>query len=189
MALQLTPFVGTTAFSDRMGDFYPELLGAGRIVQGHNVSGSMSAEVMALVDRDLRDPVWRQAFHEAINCDYRFQRGLFEVSNLRHSRNSDVPDPSLCLHFSQSTWMNYPYQVETVQVLSRTSHLREDSSPFEYGFALIKTAASLIYTIKLCQQLNLIAVTDSSRHHRLLTQTCKRDDVDLTNTCVRREGY
>ena len=35
MALQLTPLTGMTAFPDRMGDYYPEELEAGNIVQGH----------------------------------------------------------------------------------------------------------------------------------------------------------
>ncbi|MCZ6798878.1 MAG: hypothetical protein O7F12_00165, partial [Nitrospirae bacterium] len=41
MALQLTPLMGTTAFPDRMGDYYPNLLKKGRLIQGHSVSGRM----------------------------------------------------------------------------------------------------------------------------------------------------
>ncbi len=42
MALQFTPFMGATGFPDRMGDYYPELLESGRIIQGHDVSGPLS---------------------------------------------------------------------------------------------------------------------------------------------------
>ena len=76
MALQLTPMVGTTAFPDRMGDDHPELLKAGRIVQGHNVSGAMSSETSNAVNRDLADAQWRGLFQESLLNNYRFQRGF-----------------------------------------------------------------------------------------------------------------
>ena len=88
MALQLTPFVGTTAFPDRMGDSYPEFLEAGRIVQGHHVSGVMSPELIASVNQDLQDPLWRTSLSSSsLLKDYRFQRGLFDGSQIPASRN------------------------------------------------------------------------------------------------------
>ena len=62
MALQLTPLVGTTAFPDRMADYFPDLFKAGKIVQGHVVSGPMNAQVSDAVDRDLADAHWRSRF-------------------------------------------------------------------------------------------------------------------------------
>ncbi|UCH91904.1 MAG: hypothetical protein JSU60_04205 [Nitrospirota bacterium] len=85
--------------------------------------------------------------------------------------------------------MDQPFQVERVQTLSRHRLQKQEAVYFEYGWALIKTAVSLIYTIQLCDQLNLVAATDSPSHHRLLTQTCKRDQIELKNICVKREGY
>ena len=83
MALQLTPFMGTTAFPDRMGDYYPQLLEAGRIIQGHNVSGTLPPDVIAAVNHDLADPTWRSIFHEALSDDYRFQGTLFDESAIQ----------------------------------------------------------------------------------------------------------
>ncbi|UCE64305.1 MAG: hypothetical protein JSU59_03955 [Nitrospirota bacterium] len=189
MALQLTPLVGTTAFPDRMGDSYPEYLEAGRIVQGHNVSGSMSPEVIAFVDQDLQDPIWRKSFHEFLVSDYRFQRGLFDDSQIPQVGSCDKRESRVLLEFEKSDWIDKPYRVGTVQTLSRKLIVSEDSSRFEYGFALIKTSASLVYTIQLCQQLNLVAVTDSASHHRLLTRSCIREQIELANYWMKREGY
>ena len=181
MALQLTPFVGTTAFPDRMGDSYPEFLEAGRIVQGLNVSGLMSAELIASVDQDLQDPLWRKSFHEFLVSDYRFQLGLFDKSQIPQVGTSNKGETPFLLAFRPSDWIDKPYRVETVQTLSRKTLSTEESHQFEYGFALIKTSASLIYTIQLCQQRNLVAVTDSVSHHRLLVRTCMREQNDLAN--------
>ena len=68
--------VGTLAFPDRMGDDYPELLIVGRIVQGHSVSGPMSPDIVAAVNWDLEDTIWRSCFHEALKSNPQFQRGL-----------------------------------------------------------------------------------------------------------------
>lgn len=189
MALQLTPLVGTIAFPDRMGDYYPEFLATGRIIQGHNVSGSMSSEVIVSANRDLVDPEWRSSFHKALTGDYRFQRGLFDISQLQQGENSEFRDSSVWMELTKLDWMDVPYQVELIQALSRTRLSGDAAFRFEYGFALLKTAAALVYTIRLCQQLNLIAVTDSVSHHGLLARTCERDGIDLANSCVRREEY
>ena len=81
MALRLSPMMGTVAVSDRMGDDYPELLHTGQIVQGHSVSGAMSLDMMAAVDRDLRDPTWRSCFHERLRSNPQFQRGFVRPSD------------------------------------------------------------------------------------------------------------
>lgn len=189
MTLQLTPLVGTTALSDRMGDYYPEFLESGRIIQGHHVSGPMSPEVIISVNRDLTDPEWRAYFHEALMGDYRFQRGLFDVSQLQQDKNPELKDSSLWMELAKSDWIDMPYQVELIQPLSRTRLSGDAAFRFEYGFALIKTAVALVYAIRLCQQLNLIAVTDSVSYHRLLARTCERDGIDLQNSYMRRDGY
>jgi hypothetical protein len=189
MALQLTPMMGTTAFPDRMGDYHPELLKTGRIVQGYNLSGSMKPETVSAVNRDLADHQWRHLFQESLLNDRRFQRGLFADPQDSKTQQADVHYDPEWLQFGKMEWAGTPFQVETVQTLRRHRLQAEEAATFEYGWALIKTATSLIYTIQLCHQLNLVAATDSPSHHRLLTQTCKRDQIDLKNSCVKREGY
>lgn len=189
MALQLTPLMGTTAFPDRMGDYHPELFKAGRIVQGYNLSGSMKPETMSAVNRDLADYPWRGLFQASLLNDRRFQRGLFaDPQDLNAQPPNAQHDPEW-LQFQEMEWADTPFQVETVQTLSRQRLQGKEAAYFEYGWAMIKTSASLIYTIQLCHQLNLGAATDSASHHRLLTQTCERDQIMLKNSCVKREGY
>jgi len=189
MALRLTPFMGATAFPDRMGDYYPTLFKAGQIVQGHDVSGPLNTEMIVAVNRDLSDTYWRSLFHEALLSNYRFQRGLFDTSKIPQPGNPASDDHSILTEFASTDWMATPYDVEIVHGLSRSTHTSENGPCFEYGWALIKTSASLVYTIQLCQDLHLTAVTDSSSHHQLLAATCQRDGIDLANTCLKREGY
>ena len=72
MAIQLTPLTGTTAYRDRMGDQFPDLVRAGRIVQGYHVSGPLTGEVAEGVDRDLSDATWRAMFHRSLCEDRRW---------------------------------------------------------------------------------------------------------------------
>jgi len=189
MALQLTPMMGTTAFPDRMGDYHPELLKAGQIVQGYNLSGSMKPETVSAVNRDLADHQWRGIFQESLLDDRRFQRGLFADPQDPKTQSPEAQHDPEWLQFRGMEWTDTPFQVETVQTLSRHRLQGEKAAYFEYGWALIKTAASLIYTIQLCQQMKLVAATDSASHHCLLAQTCERDQIELKNSCVKREGY
>jgi len=189
MALQLTPMVGTTAFPDRMGDDHPELLQTGRIAQGYNVSGALSSGASDAVNRDLADTQWRGLFQEFLLHNYRFQRGLFpEPQNPSNGPVETQAEPEW-VQFDGIEWANTPFQVETVQALSRQRPGGKDTAHFEYAWALVKTAASLFYTIHLCHQLNVSAVTDSSAHYHLLEHTCEREQIPLINICVKREGY
>ncbi len=189
MALQLTPLVGTVAYADRMGDEYLELLKTGRIVQGHSVSGIMSPDVVTAVDRDLADPIWRASFHEALNTNRQFQRGLVTFAQDSQGQSTTPGDPAALLELQRAEWKDVPYDVERVTALSRERLSEEESYSYDYGFALIKTSASLIYTIKLCRDLEAVAVTDSVSHHQLLARTCFRDNINLENNYVKREGY
>ena len=189
MALQLTPFVGTTAFPDRMGDYYPELLDAGRIIQGHNVSGTLHPDMIAAVDRDLADPTWRSIFHDALSDDYHFQRALFDESEIRQRGNGSSVEIPLLSGFRTPDRQTTSFSVELVKTLSRRSRPHQHDPVFEYGWALVKTSAALAYTIQLCHQLHGKAVTDSFSHHRLLTLACYRERIELSNCCVKREGY
>jgi len=189
MALQLTPMMGTTAFPDRMGDYYPKLLHTGRIAQGHDFSGPMPSDTAMAVDRDLTDPDWRHSFQDFLLTDRRFQRGLFGDSEEETNRPTGAPHLGEWLDFNEPEWALRPFDVERVKTLSRQRLHGEEATQFEYGWALIKTAVSLIYTIQLCHQLSVVAVTDSSAHYRLLARTCERDEVPLENICVKRVGY
>ena len=189
MALQLTPLSGTMAFPDRMGDYYPDLLDKERIVQGYDVSGPMNAEVIPTVNRDLEDPRWRSSFHEALKSNHRFQRGLFDLFPEKGARDSGVSSPSALAKLIDPEWETTSYKVETVQALSRKRLAGKEEIHYEYGFALIRTSAALMYTIRLCHQHHLAAVTDSEAHHALLARTCARDRIDLSSNCIQREGY
>ncbi len=189
MALQLTPFMGTTAFPDRMGDYYPELLDTGRIIQGHNVSGALQPDMIAAVDRDLADPAWRAIFHDALSDDYQFQRTLFDEADIRKRENGDSLEIPVLSGFRTPDWQTTPFSVESVKALSRRSRPRHHNPGFEYGWALVKTSVALAYTIQLCRQLQGTAVTDSASHHRLLAQSCYRERIELSNSCLNREGY
>lgn len=189
MALQLTLFMGTTAFPDRMGDDYPDLLEGGRIVQGYDVSGPLSPSMITAVNRDLADPLWRSVFHMALSRDRRFQRGLLAFSIDNHGRSTVVIDSAVLSALQQPEREFAAYTVETLQHMSRKRLPENESLDFEYGFGLIKTSAALVYSIRLCQQLGLVAATDSVLHHRLLSRTCLRDTLELSNICVKREGY
>ncbi len=189
MALQLTPFMGTTGFPDRMGDYYPDLLENGKIVQGYDDSGQLSPEIATAVNRDLTDPLWRSIFHEALRNDRGFQRGLVAFSQDSQGRMTVPTNSALLGGFQQQERESAPYTVETLQAMSRRRLREQENLAFEYGFGLIKTSAALLYGIQLCGQLGLVAVTDSPGHHQLLTRTCLRDSVDLSKICVKREGY
>jgi len=189
MALQLTPFMGTTGFPDRMGDDYPDLLVSGRIVQGHDVSGRLSPEIATAINRDLTDPLWRSIFHEALRHERGFQRGLVAFSQDSQGRMTAPTDSALLMAFQQPEREFAPYTVEILQAMSRRRLPEHETLEFEYGFGLIKTSAALVYSIQLCHKLGLVAVTDSPEHHQLLKRTCLGDSVELTNICVKREGY
>lgn len=166
MALQLTPTSGTIAHSDRMGDRHPNLLERGRIVQGHHVSGPLSAEMDRRVDRDLQDGEWRELFQFALRNDLRFQRGLAEQSA---SFDPWMPD----------RWTQWRV---TLADIRRMSCLRLDPDhaiSLAYGLMLVTTSASLWHTIRLCQQHSLDAITDSLRHDHLLQRSMKRDRMPL----------
>ena len=179
MALQLTPMMGATAFPDRMGDYYPTLLNTGQIVQGYNLNGWMTDTTIAAINHDISDPKWRDIFHRALKNDSRFQRGLFPEDQ----------KPTEPLVANEMEWEKKPFHVEAVQALAQHRQEGTEAIDFEYGWALIKTAASLVYTTQLCQEFDLVAATDSTCHFHLLEQTFKREQIVLTNFCLKREGY
>ena len=189
MALQLTPMMGTTAFPDRMGDYYPAFKETGRIIQGHNLSGAIGSTTMLAINRDLADATWRKLFQNFLQTDPRFQRGLFPKPKETTSSQKGAAATPQWLQFGGKQWATTSIDVETIQQLSMQRLQKKDAAYFDYGWAMIKTAASLIYTIQLCHTLNLVAVTDSMSHYTLLEQTYHREQMKLKNALVKPERY
>ena len=189
MALQLTPMSGVTAFQDRMGMSFPDLIESGRLVQGYNVSGPLRPTVPAAIDRDLHDPLWRACFHTALCRDRRFQRGLFEPSHSLRIGDSLVPGPAALLRLMDDSFREHAYDLDRVRALSTKSITLEDGYHYEYGLALMKTSASLVYTQTLARAHQLQPVTDSPAHFSLYAQSCIRENWPRTNLLLIRVGY
>jgi hypothetical protein len=181
MAVQLTPFFGTTAFSDRMGDAYPDLLSSGRLVQGYNTSGALDADMEAAVYRDLADPEWRRRFHQAFTDQRRFQRGLFDASHGIMIGQAMVPGPAALLCLMDAGRARQYYTVESIRGLSKSQRTLSDSYRFEYGMALLKTSAAGVWTCRIAQRRDLSVVTDSPGHYELLRQTFRREGIAIAN--------
>jgi hypothetical protein len=178
MALQLTPMSGTMAFPDRMSDQSPDLYARGQIVQGHNVSGLVSAEMGERIDRDLEDRDWRAIFHSALRDSPRFRRGFA----------SDGENAAQFVTLLDEQWVSYPMSLAEVRRMSCLKLEPTCALVSEYGMMLVKTSAALWYTIQLCRRLALEAATDSSAHDRLLTRTLVRDRLELATYLWRREA-
>jgi hypothetical protein len=184
MALRLTPFMGTTAYQDRMGDDHPALVTSGRIVQGHQVSGPLDAAAVDAIDRDFRDPQWRLLFHEGLQIDRRFQRGLFDLTHAMRIGSALVPGPAALLQLLEADRAGSPCSIALVQRLAKPSVTLDEAYRFEYGLALLKTAAAQVYTIRLAEAYGLVPVTDSPVHHALFSHTLARENLPLANEYV-----
>jgi hypothetical protein len=189
MALQLTPMVGVTAFHDRMGADFPDLVANGRLVQGYDVSGPLSIDLTAAIDRDLADTSWRILFHQALCRDRRFQRGLFDLTHSMQIGKGSVPGAAALLRLMDEAFQLYPFCVKDIRALSAVPLTVKDGYRFEYGLALIKTSASLVYTDRLAHRHHLQAVTDSPPHFALLECSTRRDRRRLANHLLVRKGY
>lgn len=180
MALQVSPFFGTTAYPDRMGDTYPGLLSEGRLVQGYRVSGTLSGQIAADVDRDFSDAAWRARFHAALNGDHRFHIGLFGTP-------PGASHPGALL--TDDRFKTRPFTVAQIRRSSLVPDRERDTAAFDYGLALLKTAAALVYTVHLAGEHALAAATDSPVHFALLDRSIRRDGVRLENYLIERTGY
>ncbi len=189
MALQVTPMSGMTAFQDRMGMSFPDLVASGRLRQGHDVSGPLSPTVAAVVDRDLRDPLWRACFHNAFRQDRQLQRGLFEPAHSLRIGDKLVPGPAALLHLMNDSFKHEEYDLATVRRLCGRTVTLEEGYRFEYGLALMKTSAALVYTQTLAVGQQLQPVTDSPAHFALYAQSCTREHWPRTNHLLVRTGY
>lgn len=184
MALQITTMSGTTAYMDRMGDQHRELVEIGRIVQGYSVSGPLDAEAAATVDRDLSDSIWRNLFHKALTDDRRFQRGLFDLSHRMVIGGTPVPGPAVLLRLIEDSRVRRPMTVASLGQLNRSRQGVEHGYDEEYAWALVKTSAALVYTVRLCTRHGLDAVTDSESHFRLFERTLARERLSISNRWI-----
>jgi hypothetical protein len=189
MALQLTPFFGTTAYSDRMGDTFPDLVRNGRLVQGHQVSGPLNPEAQAAINQDFGDAEWRALFHHGLQEDRRFQRGLWNFSHAVKIGPALIPGPAALLVLLEDRYRSEPVLVEQIDPGGGSLRSVEQGYRFEYGLALLKTAAALYYTTRLAHQLQLAAVTDSPVHYDLLERSRRRAGRILENVLIPRQDY
>jgi len=189
MALQLTPMSGMTAFQERMGLSFPDLIESGRLVQGYDVSGPLSSTVAAAIDRDLHYSLWRTRFHHALCRDRRFQRGLFEPSHSLRIGDRLVPGPAALLRLMDDSFGQQAYNLDAVRALSKSGVTLDDGYHFEYGLALVKTSASLVYTQTLALAHQIQPVTDSPSHFALYAQSCLRENWPTMNHLLIRTGY
>jgi hypothetical protein len=180
MALQVSPFFGTTAYPDRMGDTFPDLLAQGRLVQGYDVSGMLPLQIAAAVDRDFSDVEWRARFHAALTTDRRFRIGLFGTA---------AEAPHVRPPLTEDRFETHPFTSAEIRRLSLVPSTSRDSDSFDYGLALLKTAAALVYTVHLAEEHALAAATDSFTHYALLSRSVRRDGARLENRFIERTGY
>jgi hypothetical protein len=189
MALQLTKMSGTTAYADRMGDRHGDLVKTGRIVQGYAVSGPLDQDMIAAVNDDLSDAMWRKQFHHALINDRRFQRGLFELTHGVRIGCILVPGPAAWLRLIEGQRQMRPYSVEMLQKFSGGRLDLNEGYDYEYALALLKTSASLHYTARLAVQHDLEAVTDSRAHYDLLERIRARDQLMFQHRWIARDSY
>jgi hypothetical protein len=186
MAIQVSPFCGTTAFPERMGDSFADLLASGRLVQGYNVSGSLNRDTSDAVDRDLTDPTWRALFHKALVENRRFQRGLFDGADIIGHAKDGIDEPALMVRLKDVSFEATPFTVASIRELSRRRLIGRAADLFDYGLALLKTSASLMYTIQLATAQQLDVATDSRAHFTLLARFLERTGVTTKNIAVEQ---
>jgi hypothetical protein len=98
-----------------------------------------------------------------------------------------VPGPAALLRLVEESRAHHPFTVQDLKASNGHRLPGEEGNRHEYGLALVKTAASLAYTIRLCCRHQLEAVTDSVFHFRLLDRTRVRDRLPLIHRLVPRE--
>ena len=95
-----------------------------------------------------------------------------------------MPGPAALLRLLEPDRAAVFSTVALVQRLAKPPLTLEEAYQFEYGLALLKTAAAQVYTIRLSRAHNLLPVTDSRTHDVLLSRTLARDGIDLPHEYV-----
>src|SRR3989454_7073228 len=86
----------------------------------------------------------------------------------------------------RAAWTEWPITLAEVRQMSRLKLDPERAIALEYGLMLVKTSASLWYTIQLCQQYGFDVITDSPAHDRLLQRMTMRDRIVLQTFLLRQ---
>jgi hypothetical protein len=188
MAIQVSPFCGTTAFPERMGDSFPDLLATERLVQGYNVSGPLNPDTCIAVDHDLADSTWRALFHRALAENRRFQRGLFDGADMTGRDKNGGDEQALLVRLKAVSFETAAFTVASIRDLSRRRTIGREGDLFDYGLALLKTSASLVYTIQLATAGQLAVATDSQAHFALLARFVERTGVMIENRSVQQSA-
>jgi hypothetical protein len=81
------------------------------------------------------------------------------------------------------------YDLGQVRALSKRGLTLEEGYHYEYGLALVKTSASLVYTQTLSLAHQLQPVTDSLAHFSLYAQSCARENWPTVNHLLIRTSY
>ena len=100
-----------------------------------------------------------------------------------------VPGPAALLRLSEAHRKRAACTLEQVQAMSTHRLALDDAYHLEYGLALVKTSASLVYTARLALRHVLEAVTDSPIHSELLERSCQREGQSLPHRLMARHGY
>ena len=87
------------------------------------------------------------------------------------------------------SFRQHAYDLGLVRGLPNSSLTLEEGYEFEYGLALVKTSASLVYTQTLALAHQLQPVTDSFSHFALYANSCIREHWPKTNHWLIRTGY
>jgi len=155
-------------------------------VQGYNVSGPLKPDTCIAVDRDLTDSTWRGLFHRALVENRRFQRGLFDGTDITGRHNDGHAEQPLMVRLKDVSFETAPFTVAGIRQLSRRRLIGREADLFDYGLALLKTSASLVYTIQLATAEQLAVATDSRAHFTLLTRLIERMGVTIENGLVEQ---
>jgi hypothetical protein len=121
------------SLSRTMGDAFPDLLASKRLVQGYNVSGPLTPDTCIAVDRDLTDSTWRGLFHRALVENRRFQRGLFDGTDITGRHNDGHAEQPLMGRLKDVSFETTPFTVAGIRQLSRRRLIGRDADLFDYG--------------------------------------------------------
>src|SRR5262249_18490625 len=100
-----------------------------------------------------------------------------------------VPGPAAFLRLMDDSFGQQAYDLDLVRAFAKTDMTLADGYDFEYGLALVKTSASLVYTQILAQAHGIQPVTDSRAHFALYARSCLRENWPRINHLLIRTGY
>ncbi|HEY7533116.1 MAG TPA: hypothetical protein VH681_10105, partial [Nitrospiraceae bacterium] len=115
--------------------------------------------------------------------------GLFDIQHTMQIGKTTVPGPAALLTLMDRKFSHQSFTVQAIQTWSATPLILSEAYRFEYGFALLKTSASLAYTERLARRHHLQPVTDSPAHFELFEHMLRRERGRWANHLLVRQGY